>query len=490
MGDVKGFMQIARETPSTRPVSDRLKDHREVYKEFPIENYRQQGARCMDCGVPFCQSESGCPLGNLIPEWNDMVFRGRWQEALQLLTKTNNFPEFTGRICPAPCEGACVLGLRNPPVTIRNIEVIIAEKGFENGWLKPNTSIKRTGKKVAIVGSGPAGLAAADQLNSVGHSVTVYEKSDRVGGLLMYGIPHFKLDKSVVKRRIKLMEDEGVVFKTNAHVGVDVSPDELRKNNDALILCGGAQKPRDLAVEGRELDGIHFAMDFLPQQNKRNEGDSISEKTAVSAKGKNVLVIGGGDTGSDCIGTSLRQGAKNIYQFELLPQPPKSRAETNPWPQWPAILRVTSSHEEAQKQVTQYCVSTKKFSGKGGKVAKVHAVRVMFGDRDPKTGRQEILEVPGSEFELEVELVLIAMGFLHPIHEGMIKDLGLKLDPRGNVWTDPDKMTSVEGIYSAGDMARGQSLVVWAIAEGREVAHSVDLRLMGKTILPHSQFLK
>lgn len=488
MGDVKGFMEIDRETPAPRPVSDRLKDQKEVYAELPDEKYRQQGARCMDCGVPFCQSETGCPLGNLIPEWNDMVFRDRWEDALDLLLKTNNFPEFTGRICPAPCEGACVLGINRPPVAIRNIEEVIADKGFENNWLKPNPPQKRTGKKVAIVGSGPAGLAAAAQLNSVGHAVTVFEKSDRVGGLLTYGIPNFKLDKIVVKRRIKLMEDEGIVFRTNAHVGVNVPLDELRENYDALILCGGSQKPRDLIVEGRDLDGIHFAMDFLPQQNKRNEGDII--KNQITAEGKNVLVIGGGDTGSDCIGTSLRQGAKNIYQFELLPQPPENRAESNPWPQWPATLRISSSHAEAQKQVTQYCVSTKKFSGKNGKLSKVHAVRIKFGDRDPKTGRQEMTEIPGSEFELDVELVLLAMGFLHPIHEGMVKDLGVKLDPRGNVWTDASKMTSIDGVFAAGDMARGQSLVVWAIAEGREAAHSVDKYLMGSTILPHSQFLK
>lgn len=490
MGDVKGFMEIERETPSARPVSDRLKDHKEVYSEFPLEKYRQQGARCMDCGVPFCQSETGCPLGNLIPEWNDMVYRNRWEDALDLLLKTNNFPEFTGRICPAPCEGACVLGINRPPVAIRNIEEIIAEKGFESGWMKPNPPKKRTGKKIAVIGSGPAGLASAAQLNSVGHSVVVLEKSDRVGGLLMYGIPHFKLDKTVVKRRIKLMADEGVVFKTNVHVGVDITLGELRKKFDAVVLCGGSQQPRDLAVEGRDLDGIHFAMDFLPQQNMRNEGDTISEKISITAKGKNVLVIGGGDTGSDCLGTSLRQGAKSVSQFELLPQPPKSRAESNPWPQWPATLRISSSHEEAQKPITQYCVATKKFSGKNGRITKVHAVRVKFGDRDPKTGRQEIVEVPGSNFELDIDLVLIAMGFLHPIHEGMIKDSRVKLDARGNVWTDANKMTSIDGVFAAGDMARGQSLVVWAIAEGREAARSVDLHLMGQTILPNSQFLK
>lgn len=490
MGDIKGFMEIRRETPPARPTPERLKDHKEIYAEFPVEKYRQQGARCMDCGVPFCQSETGCPLGNLIPDWNDMVFRGRWKDALALLLKTNNFPEFTGRICPAPCEGACVLGINEPPVTIRNIEEVIAEKGFENGWYDAVAPVSPTGKKIAVIGSGPAGLAAADQLNSVGHAVTVFEKDDRVGGLLMYGIPHFKLDKTVVKRRIKLMADRGVVFKTNSHVGVDVSVEELRKNFDALILCGGSQKPRDLPVEGRDLAGVHFAMEFLPQQNRRNEGDSVPDRVSITAKGKNVLIIGGGDTGSDCLGTSLRQGAKSVCQFELLPQPPKTRAESNPWPQWPAIARTTSSHEEAQKNITEYCVSTKRFSGKDGKVKKVHAVRIMFGERDPKTGRSPMVEVPGSDFELDVDLVLLAMGFLHPIHEGMIQSLGVKLDARGNVWTDENKMTSVDGVFAAGDMARGQSLVVWAIAEGREAARGVDQFLMGRTLLPKSQFLK
>ncbi|MBI5428253.1 MAG: glutamate synthase subunit beta, partial [Nitrospinae bacterium] len=455
MGDVRGFMEINRETPSSRPVPERLKDYREIYQEFPLEKYRQQGARCMDCGVPFCQSETGCPLGNLIPDWNDMVFRGRWEDALALLLKTNNFPEFTGRICPAPCEGACVLGINEPSVAIRNIEEIIAEKGFDYGWMDPNPPRNRTGRKIAIVGSGPAGLSAADQLNSVGHGVTVFEKDDRVGGLLMYGIPHFKLDKTVVKRRIKLMESRGVVFKTNSHVGVNVSIEDLRRDFDAVLLCGGSQKPRDLPVEGRELDGIHFAMEFLPLQNKRNEGDRIAPEKSITAQGKNVLILGGGDTGSDCLGTSLRQGAKNVYQFELLPKPPKTRAETNPWPQWPAVAKMTSSHEEAQKEITEYCVSTKKFSGKDGKVRKVHAVRVMFGERDPKTGRSPIVEVPGSDFELDVDLVLLAMGFPHPIHEGMVQQLGVKLDARGNVWTNENKMTSVEGVFAAGDMARG-----------------------------------
>jgi glutamate synthase (NADPH) small chain len=489
MGAVKGFIEHPRETPKSRPVSDRLKDQQEVYEPFPLEKYQEQGARCMDCGVPFCQSNTGCPLGNAIPDWNDMVYRDKWEEALGLLLNTNNFPEFTGRICPAPCEGACVLGITEPAVTIRNIEEIIAEKGFENGWMQPNPPKKRTGKKVAIVGSGPAGLAAADQLNHAGHTVTVYEKADRIGGLLMYGIPHFKLEKRIVKRRVDLMEAEGVVFKPNSHVGDNVPVSELRDAHDAVILCCGSEKPRDLPVPGRELDGTHFAMDFLPQQNKRNEGDSIAENIAITAKDKNVLIIGGGDTGSDCLGTSLRQGANKVYQFELLDQPPEERASNNPWPQWPATLRITSSHEEAQEQVTKYNISTKKLTGDHGQVKQVHAVKIQFGDPDPETGRRPLEEVPGSEFTLDVDLILLAMGFVHPVHEGLVKELGLGLDGRGNVSCDDKKMTTVDGVFVAGDMTRGQSLVVWAIAEGREAARSVDEYLMGYTFLPHSEFL-
>ena len=489
MGAVKGFIEHPRETPKPRPVSERLKDQQEVYEPFPLEKYREQGARCMDCGIPFCQSDTGCPLGNAIPDWNDMVYRDNWEEALSLLLNTNNFPEFTGRICPAPCEGACVLGITEPPVTIRNIEEIIAEKGFENGWMKPNPPKKRTGKKIAIVGSGPAGLAAADQLNQAGHTVTVYEKADRIGGLLMYGIPNFKLEKKIVKRRIDLMEAEGVIFKPNSHIGVDLPGQDLVNNFDAVILCCGSEKPRDLPVPGRELDGIHFAMDFLPQQNKRNEGDTIPEDISITAKGKNVLVIGGGDTGSDCLGTSLRQGAKKVYQFELLDQPPDERAPDNPWPQWPATLRISSSHEEAQEPVTRYNISTKKFTGQNGRIKQVHAVKIRFGDPDPETGRRPLEEIPGSEFTLDVELVLLAMGFVHPVHEGLIKEFGLTLDGRGNVACDSKKMTSIDGVFVAGDMTRGQSLVVWAIAEGREAARSVDEYLMGYTFLPHSEFL-
>ena len=490
MGSVKGFMQHEREIPVSRSVDDRLQDHLEVYDPLSEEKYKEQGARCMDCGVPFCQSNKGCPLGNMIPDWNDMVYQGRWEEALALLLKTNNFPEFTGRICPAPCEGACVLGINELPVTICKIEEAIADNGFEKGFIKPNRPQNRTGKKIAIVGSGPAGLACADQLNQVGHSVTVYEKSDRVGGLLMYGIPGFKLDKQVVKRRIKLMADEGVIFLPGIHVGVDILLKKLMDDFDAVVLCGGSEKPRDLSVEGRDLDGVHYAMDFLPQQNKRNEGDVISNDISIVAKDKNVLIIGGGDTGSDCLGTSLRQGAKNVYQFELLPQPTDKRKPTNPWPEWPMIMRVSSSHKEAKSEVRQFSVSTKKFSGSDGKLKKVHAVKVKFGDPDSKTGRSPVIEVPDSEFDLDVDLVFLAMGFVHPVHEGMLLELDVKLDGRGNVWCDENKMTNVDGVFVAGDMARGQSLVVWAIAEGREAARGVDKYLMSTTNLPHSQFLK
>ena len=495
MGAIKGFMEFGREGPPGRPVDDRLKDQKECYAPFPEEKFQEQGARCMDCGVPFCQSESGCPLGNLIPDWNDMVYRGRYNEAVELLLKTNNFPEFTGRVCPAPCEGACVLGITEPAVTICNIEEMIAEKGFEEGFIKAKPPQSRTGKNIAVVGSGPAGLACAAQLNSVGHEVTVFEKDDRIGGLLMYGIPHFKLDKEIVKRRITLMQEEGIIFKTGVNIGVDKPAKELKEEYDAVVLCGGSQKPRDLLVEGRNLDGIHYAMEFLPQQNKRNEGDVIPNDIFITAKDKNVLIIGGGDTGSDCVGTSLRQGAKSLVQFELLPEPPRSRTDNNPWPQWPKVFRVSSSHEEAnmregKEKITEYCVATKKFTGENGKVTKIHGIKLAFGDPDPKTGRASMNEVPGSEFEMNVELVLLAMGFVHPIHEGMVQELDLKLDARQNVYCDEKKMTSEEGVFVAGDMTRGQSLVVWAIAEGREAARSVDEFLMKTTQLPHSQFLK
>jgi glutamate synthase (NADPH/NADH) small chain len=495
MGAIKGFMEFERETPPGRSVADRLKDQNECYAPLSEEKYKEQGARCMDCGVPFCQSDAGCPLGNLIPDWNDLVYRGRYEEAVELLLKTNNFPEFTGRVCPAPCEGACVLGISEPAVSICKIEEMIAEKGFEEGFIKAKPPESRTGKKIAVVGSGPAGLACAAQLNSVGHEVTVFEKDDRIGGLLMYGIPNFKLDKKIVKRRINLMQEEGIFFKTGVQIGVDKPAKELKDEFDAVVLCGGSQKPRDIPVEGRDLDGVHFAMEFLPQQNKRNEGDTIAADISITAKDKTVLIIGGGDTGSDCVGTSLRQGAKEVLQFELLPEPPQDRTDNNPWPQWPKIFRVSSSHEEANEhegkdKITEYCVATKKFSGADGKVEKIHGIRISFGDADPKTGRPTMNEVPDSEFELQVDLVLLAMGFVHPIHEGMVQELSVDLDARGNVACDDNKMTSVEGVFVAGDMTRGQSLIVWAIAEGREAARSVDQFLMKTTSLPHSQFLK
>ena len=490
MGKITGFLEIEREQNRKQPASDRVRHFDEFTIPMSQSRIIDQAARCMDCGVPFCQSEAGCPLGNLIPDWNDMVYRNEWERALALLHKTNNFPEFTGRICPAPCEGACVLGITEPAVAIKNIEQVISDKGFEAGWIKPHPPQKRIGKKIAIVGSGPAGLACAAQLNQAGHQVTVFEKADRVGGLLMYGIPNFKLDKKVVERRVNLLAEEGIIFKTNAHVGKNVTVDELRENFDSLVLCGGSEKSRDLPVEGRDLKGIHFAMDFLPKQTKRYLGDKIPDDVFISAKDKNVLIIGGGDTGSDCLGTSLRQGAKNVYQFEILPNPPQTRAANNPWPQWPLIMRMSSSHQEAPKEVRDYSVMTKRFSGKNGHVTKVHAVRITQGERDPRNGRPKMIEVPGSEFELDVELVLIAMGFVHPVHEGMVQQLGLELDGRGNVACDENKMTNIEGVFTAGDMTRGQSLVVWAIAEGREAARSVDKYLMGATSLPHSQFLK
>ena len=495
MGKTTGFIEYPRRKTPWRDPIERCLDYYEINTPPDKKQLKAQGARCMDCGVPFCVSDHGCPVDNLIPEWNGLVYQGRWKEALDRLSETNNFPEFTGRTCPAPCEGACVLGINEPAVTIKSIENAIVDVGFENGWIRSHQPSFRTNKSVAIVGSGPAGLTAADQLNKLGHQVTVFERDDRIGGLLMYGIPHFKLDKEIVKRRIQLMQDEGIIFKTGVNIGVDKPAKELKDEYDAVVLCGGSQKPRDLLVEGRNLDGIHYAMEFLPQQNKRNEGDVIPNDIFITAKDKNVLIIGGGDTGSDCVGTSLRQGAKSLVQFELLPEPPRSRTDNNPWPQWPKVFRISSSHEEAnmregKEKITEYCVATKKFTGKNGKVTKIHGIKLAFGDPDPKTGRASMNEVPGSEFEMNVELVLLAMGFVHPIHEGMVQELDLKLDARQNVYCDENKMTSDDGVFVAGDMTRGQSLVVWAIAEGREAARSVDEFLMKTTQLPHSQFLK
>jgi len=478
MGNPQGFIELPRITPERRPVKERIHDWHEVYKDFPEDQLKAQASRCMDCGIPFCNQ--GCPLGNIIPDWNDLVYRGRWSEAIKRLHATNNFPEFTGRICPAPCEGSCVLGINADPVTIKQVEVTIIEEAFKHGWVQAAPPKIRTGKKVAVVGSGPAGMAAAAQLNQAGHLVTVFERADRIGGLLRYGIPEFKMEKSVLDRRLDIMTAEGVTFRTNANVGVNVTVEDLRKDFDALLLAGGATHPRDLSIPGRELDGIHFAMDYLPLQNKRCEGDVIPDDKFITAEGKKVVIIGGGDTGADCLGTAHRQGAISIVQFELLPQPPSQRAADNPWPNWPNIFRTSSAHEEGGAR--EYSVQTRKFTGENGQVKKLHAMRLEFIDEGG--GRRKMVEVPGSDFELEADLVLLAMGFLGPERKGMLDQLGVAINERGNVTTDAEKMTSIPGIFAAGDMSRGQSLVVWAIREGRQAARFIDKFLMGSTDLP------
>ena len=480
MGKVTGFKEFDREGPQKRPIQIRLRDYSEIYQEWPEADIRDQGARCMNCAVPFCHT--GCPLGNVIPDWNDLVYRGRWQEALKQLLATNNFPEFTGRICPAPCEDACVLAINQDPVTIEYIEKSIAERGFSEGWIQPEPPAHRTGKRAAVIGSGPAGLAAAQQLNRAGHHVTVFERDEYPGGLLTLGIPDFKLDKEVVRRRIRLMEEEGIVFRTEAHVGVNVPTSELEKF-DAVCLAGGSTKARDLDIPGRNLRGVHLAMEFLPQQNRLNAGQSVPSDERISAEGKRVVILGGGDTGADCLGTSHRQGAEIVHQFELLPEPPADRSSDNPWPQWGRVLRTSAAHEEGG--IRDYSIMTKSFSGSNGHVEKLHGVRLEWAPS--ADGRMAMKEVPGSEFEIETELVLLALGFLHPEHEGMLNELGVEFDARGNVKLDSNRMTSRPGIFAAGDMARGQSLVVWAIAEGRETAHYMDsLPLRAATLLPRS----
>jgi glutamate synthase (NADPH/NADH) small chain len=466
MGKDTGFLELQREQPVRRKADERINDWFEIYNPFPEEKQREQGARCMDCGVPFCHS--GCPVNNLIPDWNDLVYHNRWEAAVRRLHSTNNFPEFTGRICPAPCEASCVLGINQPPVSIKLIERSIVERGWEEGWIHPEPPEQASGKRVAVVGSGPAGLAAAQQLRRAGHSVTVYEKADRIGGLLRYGIPNFKLEKHVLDRRIAQMRAEGVNFQTNAHVGVNVSVEELREEYDAILLCGGAEQPRDLKIPGRELKGVHYAMEFLPQQNRRCEGDAdekfLSDPSeAILAAGKRVVIIGGGDTGADCLGTSHRQQPISIHQFEIMPKPPAERAASTPWPLWPLQLRTEGAHEEGG--IRDWSINSIKFTGdEHGNVKQLHAVRVGV---PPK-----FEPIPGSEFTMDVDLVLLAMGFLGPVRHGMIEQLGVALDNRGNVATT-DYMSSVEGIFAAGDMRRGQSLVVWAIAEGRKAAAAV-----------------
>jgi len=478
VGKVTGFLEIKRKKPPARPVAERLRDWKEVYLPYPDEELRKQAARCMDCGIPFCHQ--GCPLGNIIPDWNDLVYKNHWHEALDRLHATNNFPEWTGRLCPAPCEGSCVLGINDDPVTIKGVELAIVERGFDEGWVGPQSRILRTGKRVAVIGSGPAGLAAAEQLNRVGHAVTVFERDDRIGGLLRYGIPEFKMEKRFLDRRLQLMEKDGVAFRPNSHVGVNVAVGELRREFDALVLAGGACWPRDLQVPGRELRGIHFAMEYLTLQNRRCEGDSIPDETFITAQGRRVVIIGGGDTGADCLGTVHRQGAVSVHQFELLPRPPDERAADNPWPQWPNVFRVSGAHEEGGDRV--YSVSTQRFTGDAeGRVRQLQAVKV---DMVREGGRIDFRPIAGSEFTLDVDLVLLAMGFLGAERPGMLTDLGVKLTERGNVWRDASWMTSVPGVFACGDMQRGQSLIVWAIAEGRSAARGVDQYLMDRSDLP------
>lgn len=479
MGDIKGFMKYKRTDFSKQPVEERVQHWKEFALEMPEDILKSQGARCMDCGVPFCQS--GCPIGNIIPDWNDLIFKGRWEEAIERLHRTNNFPEFTGRVCPAPCENACVLAINEPAVTIKNIEVSIVEKAYAEGWIKTQKPKVRMDKSAAVVGSGPAGLSCADQLNKMGYNVTVYEKNEVVGGLLALGIPDFKLEKWVVERRVKRMEQEGVKFKTGVNIGVDISVQELTSKYDAVILCGGAEQGRDLTVPGRELKGTYFAMEFLTQQNRlNNQWKKISDAEHISAKGKNVVVLGGGDTGSDCIGTSIRQGAKSVKNFELMPKPPKERATDNPWPNWALIERKSTSHEEGCER--DFAIMTKSLIGENGQLKKLRAVRLEFGPKDPATGRSAMKEIPGSDFEMECDLLLLALGFLGPVKNGMLTELGVALDERGNVKTDANRMTSVPGVFAAGDMRRGQSLVVWAINEGRTAADCVHRYLTAAAV--------
>jgi glutamate synthase (NADPH/NADH) small chain len=473
LGNVNGFIQIKRTKPHYRPVELRVRDWNEVYLPTPEKEVRDQGSRCMDCGIPFCHQ--GCPLGNQIPDWNDLVYKQRWRAASDRLHATNNFPDFTGRLCPAPCEGSCVLGIHDEPVTIKNIELAIVERAFEEGWIQPAPPALRTGKRVAIVGSGPAGLAAADQLNRAGHTVVVFEKADRIGGLLRYGIPEFKIEKRLVDRRLQIMEAEGVRFRPGVNIGEDISAEALRQDYDAVVLCCGAERPRDLQVPGRELAGIHFAVDYLTQQNRRCEGDQVPADQVMTAAGKRVVIIGGGDTGADCLGTVHRQGALSVHQFELLPRPPELRAEDNPWPQWPRLFRSSAAHDEGGDRL--FSISTERFVDDGaGRVAALQTVGV-------DVGRSGITRLPGTEAAIPADLVLLAMGFTGPDSGGAVAELGLRLTDRGTVWRDARWMTSAPGIFTAGDMQRGQSLIVWAIADGRHAAASVDTYLMGETSL-------
>ena len=482
MGKSTGFMEFPRRDRGYTPVTERVTNYAEFILPLAGDELTRQGARCMDCGIPFCHN--ACPVNNIIPDWNDLVYKGEWKRAVEVLHSTNNFPEFTGRICPSPCEEACTLNLDDNPVTIKTIECAIIERAWEEGWIIPQIPAHRSGKQVAIVGSGPAGLACAQQLARAGHAVVLYEKANRVGGLLRYGIPDFKLDKNVIDRRMSQMRSEGVTFRPNTHIGVDIPATQLQEEYDAVVLTGGAEQPRDLAIPGRELQGIHYAMEFLQTNSRRVQGDDIPEDEFISAAGKHVVVIGGGDTGSDCIGTSRRHGAASITQLEILPKPPEKEDKALTWPNWPNKLRTSSSHEEGCERM--WSVATKEFIGEGGQLKAIRCVKVEWQQDD--SGAWQMSEVDGSEFELKADLVTLAMGFLHPVQSGMLEQLGVELDPRGNVsgTTEGEDAykTSVDGLFAAGDIRRGQSLVVWAIREGRQCARAVDQYLMGHSDLP------
>ncbi len=478
MGKVTGFLDHGREKQPYRPVNERVGDWQQVMLEWPTNTLEQQAARCMDCGIPFCHQ--GCPLGNLIPDWNDLVYRQRWRDAIDRLHATNNFPEFTGTLCPAPCEGSCVLGINDDPVTIKAVELTIIDHAFEQGWVTAQPPVVETGKRVAIVGSGPAGLACAQQLRRAGHDTTVFERADRIGGLLRYGIPEFKMEKRVLDRRLQQMSDEGVEFRTNTNIGVDIDAKTFISEYDAVVLTGGATEPRDLPIPGRELDGVHFAMDFLTPQNRVCEGDELEDGELISAHDKHVIIIGGGDTGADCLGTSHRHRTKSIHQLEIMPHPPDARAPNNPWPEWPQIYRVASAHEEGGERV--YSVSSKRFVDDGN--GRVRALELTEVEMKTVDGRPSFVEIPGTIRELPCDLALLAMGFTGPEQSGLLGSLEVKLTERGNVWRDENWMTSHDGVFTAGDMQRGQSLIVWAIAEGRSAAHGVDKYLMGSSDLP------
>lgn len=476
MGDPSGFLKHPRELPERRPVAERLKDWHEVYQDFPTHKVRTQAGRCMDCGIPFCTQ--GCPLGNIIPEWNDLVYRDRWREAIERLHATNNFPEFTGKLCPAPCEAACVLGINQPAVTIKQVEVEIIDRAWDEGWVAPVMPSVMTGRSVAVVGSGPAGLAAAQQLARAGHGVVVFERADRIGGLLRYGIPDFKMEKHVLDRRLAQMEAEGVEFRTNANVGGNVPVDELKRDFDAIVLAGGATAARELPMPGRELQGIHQAMDYLPLANQVVAGDLPT--SPITAEGKRVVIIGGGDTGADCLGTANRQGAVEVVQLEIMPRPPETRAESTPWPTWPLMYRSSSAHEEGVEQ--KFALSTVEFLGDAD--GNVRALKTVEVQMNSMGGRLSFDPVPGTEQEIECELILLALGFVGPERDGMLTDLGVELTPVGNVKRDGEWRTSADGVYVCGDMGRGQSLIVWAIAEGRACAAAVDRDIMGESLLP------